>query len=411
MKSIASALCVSGLAASSYAAGVPTLTNIGIGTANSISADGSIVTGVHRGGMWTWSASGGLEAVPAVGAYDSCISSDGSVLAGVTADSQNNTRMCYRSFPALGGEWQFLPTIYNADCTDAYLSFDVFPNANGTVFGGSVPNAGCFGLNVAITWSGAEGLTEWYSPYGTHTRVTGISADGRTIMGGHYTEIEGVFSHHGCIWYADGTFEPVSMERFHGELTAMNRDGTIFAGNTHPETGDAYTWSAAGGFQSLGPIVGIDFVLNKTPLAMTDDGLIVVGSAGDMWSSQPVIWTPGEGGRALKDYLQGLGVSGIEDYYFMKGAKITPDGRFIIGQYMLDDGLYEPHAFVIDLEGQGSLCPADFNQDGGVDGGDVEAFFAAWENAGANADVNQDGGIDGGDVETFFAAWEAGGCD
>jgi hypothetical protein len=53
-------------------------------------------------------------------------------------------------------------------------------------------------------------------------------------------------------------------------------------------------------------------------------------------------------------------------------------------------------------------CPADFNQDGGVDGADVDAFFAAWESGDASADVNQDGGIDGGDIETFFVAWEAG---
>ncbi|MBS0198306.1 MAG: hypothetical protein JSR77_16255 [Planctomycetes bacterium] len=55
-------------------------------------------------------------------------------------------------------------------------------------------------------------------------------------------------------------------------------------------------------------------------------------------------------------------------------------------------------------------CPADFNQDGGIDGSDVQAFFAAWESGDFAADVNLDGGIDGADVETFFAAWEAGGC-
>jgi hypothetical protein len=55
-------------------------------------------------------------------------------------------------------------------------------------------------------------------------------------------------------------------------------------------------------------------------------------------------------------------------------------------------------------------CPADFNQDGGVDGADVDAFFAAWESGDASADVNQDGGVDGSDVDVFFAAWEAGGC-
>lgn len=55
-------------------------------------------------------------------------------------------------------------------------------------------------------------------------------------------------------------------------------------------------------------------------------------------------------------------------------------------------------------------CFADFNQDGGIDGADVEAFFVAWEAGDSSADVNLDGGVDGADVETFFTAWEAGGC-
>ncbi|MCX5690379.1 MAG: hypothetical protein NTV94_11455, partial [Planctomycetota bacterium] len=58
----------------------------------------------------------------------------------------------------------------------------------------------------------------------------------------------------------------------------------------------------------------------------------------------------------------------------------------------------------------GAYCPADFNQDGGVDGADVDAFFAAWEAGQASADVNQDGGVDGSDINVFFAAWQAGGC-
>jgi len=55
-------------------------------------------------------------------------------------------------------------------------------------------------------------------------------------------------------------------------------------------------------------------------------------------------------------------------------------------------------------------CAADFNQDGGVDGSDVEAFFRSWEMGNCEADANRDGGIDGADVETFFTAWQAGGC-
>ncbi|MEI7658286.1 MAG: GC-type dockerin domain-anchored protein [Phycisphaerae bacterium] len=57
-----------------------------------------------------------------------------------------------------------------------------------------------------------------------------------------------------------------------------------------------------------------------------------------------------------------------------------------------------------------SLCPADFNGDGGVDGSDVAAFFDQWEAGGPCGDVNGDGGIDGQDIEAFFTLWEAGGC-
>ncbi len=60
--------------------------------------------------------------------------------------------------------------------------------------------------------------------------------------------------------------------------------------------------------------------------------------------------------------------------------------------------------------GQCPACAADYNNDGGVDGGDVEAFFTEWQDAAACADVNQDGGVDGSDVEAFFTLWEAGGC-
>lgn len=55
-------------------------------------------------------------------------------------------------------------------------------------------------------------------------------------------------------------------------------------------------------------------------------------------------------------------------------------------------------------------CPADFNQDGGIDGSDVEVFFSAFEAGEPAADVNFDGGIDGSDVDYFLQRWENGAC-
>lgn len=55
-------------------------------------------------------------------------------------------------------------------------------------------------------------------------------------------------------------------------------------------------------------------------------------------------------------------------------------------------------------------CFADYNQDGGIDGSDVEAFFDDWSEGLEDADTNLDGGVDGLDVETFFEQWSNGGC-
>lgn len=59
---------------------------------------------------------------------------------------------------------------------------------------------------------------------------------------------------------------------------------------------------------------------------------------------------------------------------------------------------------------ESTFCAADYNQDGGVTGDDVEAFFNDWSQGIPQADVNTDGGVDGQDVESFFVLFEAGGC-
>jgi hypothetical protein len=61
------------------------------------------------------------------------------------------------------------------------------------------------------------------------------------------------------------------------------------------------------------------------------------------------------------------------------------------------------------LEVSGSpRCLSDINEDGGVDGSDVEAFFRLWETGSSGADLNADGGVDGSDVSSFFERWESG---
>lgn len=61
----------------------------------------------------------------------------------------------------------------------------------------------------------------------------------------------------------------------------------------------------------------------------------------------------------------------------------------------------------------GSSCPvcaADYDQNGGVDGADIGAFFADFEQGLPCADVDLNGGVDGADIGGFFVLFEAGGC-
>lgn len=55
-------------------------------------------------------------------------------------------------------------------------------------------------------------------------------------------------------------------------------------------------------------------------------------------------------------------------------------------------------------------CPADYDQDGGVTGSDIAAFFVDYEQGEACADVDLDGGVTGADIGAFFVAFEGGGC-
>jgi hypothetical protein len=79
-------------------------------------------------------------------------------------------------------------------------------------------------------------------------------------------------------------------------------------------------------------------------------------------------------------------------------------GPLVGGDYSVTGG------FWVGVGGSACGCAADYNVDGGVDGADVELFFADWVDAAGCADVNQDGGTDGSDVEVFFELWSNGGC-
>ncbi len=135
--------------------------------------------------------------------------------------------------------------------------------------------------------------------------------------------------------------------------------------------------------------------------------------------------SPGHGGGdgTIESYKI-ADLSGNAGMNFVKGELNSGTGNLTLLLHELDPGVAATYAgktnfswrgptLVVFAAASGNPCPAcaaDYNQDGGVDGGDIGAFFPDWEASSSCADINQDGGIDGGDVEAFFSVWENGGC-
>lgn len=103
------------------------------------------------------------------------------------------------------------------------------------------------------------------------------------------------------------------------------------------------------------------------------------------------------------------GASGMQAGAGRTGSLSTIPGVNSLGNANYATMLANLVSWVAD-EGFCPACPADFDQDGGVTGGDISAFFEQYEQGAPCADTDLDGGVSPSDIATFFAAFEAGGC-
>lgn len=182
--------------------------------------------------------------------------------------------------------------------------------------------------------------------------------------------------------------------RYHFTLTLDNNDGSWVPGH-------GYNWIVWGDAQQATTPMP-DFIGDlPAPGPFADEGFTTCGG----YHNGPTLldfgtdndfrgWVP----EAVGETLEWSGTSSVD---MANGQMLWSD--------LVGTGVHAEFATAIRTDG-GGYCPADFNEDGGVDGADVEAFFTAWQDGETTADVNFDGGVDGADVETFFIAWEAGGC-
>lgn len=198
-----------------------------------------------------------------------------------------------------------------------------------------------------------------------------------------------------------------------GRLVTFTTDGVFVASTEIPGLtvlDEAAEPGSAKGMAYLADAATVPAAIRSaggSMLVTLDDGnpgLQVVDLAGNVIATEALTDSPIlGGGNSLLD--QGTGCA--NPLQLEAAAFDAATGTLFL---INESDLFDCAGFYILTPVSSCGCAADYNQDGGVDGSDVESFFIEWEGGEGCADVNQDGGVDGQDVESFFLAWEAGDC-
>ena len=362
----------------------------------------------------------------------SAMSADGAVVVGYCADDGGGALKAFRWSAATGMEDLGAPA-GSAGAVAGSLTAD-----GGTVVGYAFAGA----QNLATIWTLAQGTTDLamylngrgISTAGWMLTNAAISADGSALTGW------GVHDGLSRAWYVSLgpalCVAPSISTQPASQTIELGSSVSFTVGATGTGLNYQWRWNSEAITNATSSVYTINAVTQADTGSYTCD---IVGTCGSATTSsatlsvtagcqppeistQPPAQTVCAGSR-VELTMESSGSAPMRYQWRLDGAEIdgATDATLVIevvsaadqGSYDCvienDCGDTDSDNAALTVEACAS-CPADFNQDGGVDGQDLEAFFVVWEEGDSHADVNIDGGVDGGDVESFFAAWEAGGC-
>lgn len=372
------------------------------GTASGISDDGQVVSGHDDFEYWYWTEDdgvvliGGVPPGSGVGG-DSKISGDGTRM---TAGELNldTGKVEANIYHIDDFKWQPLGSFGSSCDAEASGGWNISGDGN-TVVGLSWL-AGCQAR--AFSWRAETGMVNlgtlfFFKP----TRANACSYDGSIIVGwnDNYTGFR-----QAAVW-TNGVqqmlFGPNSVRL--PEATCVSSNGVWVGGIGTSSLGDeAWRWSEATGYQSLGPVQIPGFKGYVT--ALSADGSVALCffrvPSPPATSGEGYLWIQGQGFVPLEEYAISQGVDVPPDVRFALPLGMSPDGRNIVGRARTKNG---DQAFILRLGPVQTICPADLNDDGVVDAADLTILLTAWGTP--DVDLDGDGTTGAGDLAILLAAW------
>ena len=372
------------------------------GTASGISDDGQVVSGYDAFEHWYWTEKTGVVLiggqVPGNGVGGQAkISGDGTRM---TAGELNldTGKVEANIYHIDAFQWQPLGS-FGASC-DAESSGGWNISGDGSTVVGLAWEPGCQAR--AFRWREATGMVNlgtlfFFKP----TRANACNFDGSVIVGwnDNYTGFR-----QAAVWTNGGQqmlFGPDSIRL--PEALCVSSDGVWIGGIGTPSLGEeAWRWSEATGYESLGPVPIPGFTGSVTGLSA--DGSVALCffrvPVPPATSGEGYLWIEGEGLVPLEDYAIAQGVDVPPDVRFALPLGMSPDGRNIVGRARTKNG---DQAFVLRLGPAQNVCPADLNGDGVVDAADLTILLTAWGTP--DVDLDGDGTTGAGDLAILLAAW------
>jgi uncharacterized membrane protein len=316
-------------AAPATAGTTPTFTPLGPVDANvlSMSADGRILVGdnIFGGGAFRWSHRDGTQLLGNAGGQVS-ISRDGTA---IVAD-------VYHHGQATAARWRG---------GTSWRPLDTYPGSTGCpdlsdVYSVSSHGAVVVGLGwddckaTAFRSVGKNGIESLGSLDGFASRANDVSADGSVIVG---WDDAASGARRGARW-VNGVESLLSTGVFLGGAETVNPGGSVIVGGDAGVRGkQAYRWTKQGGGELLGKLPGGGSLARAVALSTTKDGKVVVGFSGAQYRDA-FVWAKATGMFKLQDYLEGLGVTGMDGWRLDTALAISRDGSTIAGWGVRPDG-------------------------------------------------------------------------
>ena len=221
----------------------------------------------------------------------SAMSSDGSVIAGHVMDGNNNNTMSGYRWDADTGMVNIADTDRNGTVDGSASEWATgYTNVSGMSSDGSViagiTNDGS--VFRAFRWDADTGMVNIAGDWATGNSYTAaISSDGSAIVGNGYD-----ISNTGRAFRWDATTGMVNIAgdwaTGHSQARAISSDGSVIAGNAHDGTAQrAFRWDATNGMVD---ITG-DWAIGITAAeAISPDGSVIIGYANDGTASRAYRW-------------------------------------------------------------------------------------------------------------------------